>query len=177
VLFVGALRAFKGPQVVLDAAQRSPQADFVLVGDGVMAQELRVRAKKLENVVMRGSLGREAIREEYRAADIFLFPSNWEGSPRVLLEAAASGLPVIARKDYEPESVIDGKTGFLAAEDDELMARLAQLLASPDLRRTLGQAARCHMSRFSWDVITRQWETMFTRLGHAQRELRRESVA
>jgi len=170
VLFAGALRAFKGPQLVLDAAQLHPQADFVLVGDGVMAQELRDRAKGLANVVMRGSLGRTQIREEYRAADIFLFPSRWEGSPRVLLEAAASGLPVIARKDYEPESVIDGKTGFLAATDGELMARLAQLLASPDLCRTLGQAARCHASRFSWDLIAREWETIFTRLAHEQRK-------
>lgn len=173
VLFVGALRAFKGPQVVLDAAQRYPQADFVLVGDGVMVEELRDRGKGLANVVMRGSLGRTAIREEYRRADIFLFPSHWEGSPRVLLEAAASGLPVIARKDYEPESVVDGKTGFLTATDDELMARLAQLIASPDLCRTLGEAARRHVSRFSWDVITRQWEDIFTRLG----KLRREPVA
>ena len=173
VLFVGALRAFKAPQLVLDAAQRYPQADFVLVGEGVMAQELRARARSLANVVMRGSLGRTAIRDEYRSADIFWFPSRWEGSPRVLLEAAASGLPVIARKDYEPESVIDGKTGFLAATDDELLARLAELLASPDLCRAQGQAARSHVSRFSWDVITRQWETIFARLTQG----RRESVA
>jgi glycosyltransferase involved in cell wall biosynthesis len=170
VLFVGALRAFKGPQVVLDAAQHCPQADFVLVGDGVMAEELRDRAKGLANVVMRGSLGRTSVREEYRGADVFLFPSRWEGSPRVLLEAAASGLPVIARKDYEPESVIDGETGFLAATDDELMVRLSYLLENPDLRRTLGQAARSHVSRFSWDAITPLWETIFMRLTHAQRK-------
>lgn len=167
VLFVGALRAFKGAQVVLDAAQRHPQADFVVVGDGPLAPELRNRANRLSNVVMRGSLGRTAVREEYRAADIFLFPSRWEGSPRVLLEAAASGLPVLAREDYEPESVIDGETGFLAATDDEMMAHLTRLLENPDLRRRLGQAGRAHASRFSWDAITRQWETIFTRLAHA----------
>jgi len=170
VLFVGALRAFKGPQVVLDAAERFPQADFVLVGDGVLAQELRSRAPSLANVVMRGTLARDAIREEYRAADIFLFPSRWEGSPRVLLEAAASGLPVIARKDYEPESVIDGTTGFLVGDDDEMITRLAQLLARPDLRRTFGQSGRSHALRFSWDAITRQWEAIFTRLAPASRK-------
>ncbi len=172
VLFVGALRIFKGPQVVLDAAQRYPQAEFVVVGDGVAAQQLRDRAKGLANVVMRGTLGRAAVREEYRRADIFLFPSRWEGSPRVLMEAAASGLPVIARKDYEPESVIDRKTGFLTATDEEMIARLAELLANPVLRRTLGEAGRSHMAQFSWDVIARQWETIFTRLADAQ-----ESVA
>ena len=170
VLFVGALRTFKGPQVVLDAAQRYPYADFVLVGDGVLAQELRERAKSLANVEMLGSLRRSAIREEFRRADIFMFPSRWEGSPRVLMEAAASGLPVIARKYYEPESVVDGDTGFLVGEDDEMMARLAQLLADSELRRRLGRAGRSHVARFSWDVITRQWETIFTRLAFARRE-------
>jgi glycosyltransferase involved in cell wall biosynthesis len=167
VLFVGALRAFKGPQIVLDAAKRYPNADFVLVGDGVLLQNLRERSKGLANVFMRGSLGREAVREEYRAADIVMFPSRWEGSPRVLMEAAACGLPVVARKDYEPESVVDGKTGLLAGSDDQMIAYLEQLLANPDLRRAFGRAGRTHMARFSWDVITRQWEDIFTRLSLA----------
>jgi glycosyltransferase involved in cell wall biosynthesis len=176
VLFVGALRAFKGPQVVFEAAHHYPDADFVVVGDGVMGSELRARAKSLANVEMRGSLGRTAILEEYRRADIFMFPSHWEGSPRVLVEAAASGLPVIARKDYEPESVIDGKTGFLVGGDDEMITRLAPLLADSGLRRRLGEAGRSHMARFSWDLITRQWETIFTRVALEQRKLRRESM-
>lgn len=170
VLFVGALRAFKGPQVVLDAARRFPQADFVLVGDGVMAQQLREQIRELPNVTMRGTLSRTAVREEYRAADIFLFPSRWEGSPRVLMEAAACGLPVIARKDYEPESVIDGETGFLTASDDEIMVRLGQLLTNSELCRALGKAGRPLMGRFSWDLITRQWETVFMRLATARRK-------
>jgi glycosyltransferase involved in cell wall biosynthesis len=170
VLFVGALREFKGAQLVIDAARRYPQADFVLVGDGVMVQKLRESAKGLANVMMRGALGRNAVRDEYRGADIFLFPSRWEGSPRVLLEAAATGLPVIARKDYEPESVIDGETGFLAATDDEMMVCLGQLLANPELGRSLGQSGHSHVARFSWDVITRQWEAIFARLALAQKK-------
>jgi glycosyltransferase involved in cell wall biosynthesis len=178
VLFVGSLRVFKGPHVVLDAAQRYPQADFVIVGDGLLTQDLRYRAQGLPNVTMRGTLGRTDVREEYRSADIFLFPSRWEGSPRVLMEAAASGLPVIARKDYEPESVIDGATGFLTASDDEIMERLGQLLANPDLRRTMGKEGRSHMSCFSWEPITRQWESVFMRLARGNREhLLSESVA
>ncbi len=172
VLFVGALRVSKGPRVVLDAAQRYPQADFVLVGDGLLREELRDRARSQANVEMRGTLGRAEIREEYRRADIFMFPSRWEGSPRVLMEAAASGLPVIARQDYEPESVIDSATGFLANDDGEMMTRLGQLLADADLRRRLGQAGHSHIAQFSWDVITRQWEDVFTRLALAQKKRR-----
>jgi glycosyltransferase involved in cell wall biosynthesis len=169
VLYVGALRSFKGPQVVLDAAQRCPHADFVVVGDGVMGHALRERAKGLTNVTMRGSLGRREVREEYRMADIFMFPSRWEGSPRVLMEGAACGLPVVARKDYEPESVIDGTTGFLSGSDEDLILRLRQLLADADLRRTFGTNGRSHVARFSWDLITRQWESIFTRLALGRR--------
>lgn len=170
VLFVGALRSFKGPQVVLDAAQRCPEADFVMVGEGVMRQELQDRARSMANVEMRGTLGRSEVREEYRRADIFMFPSRWEGSPRVLMEAAASGLPVLARKDYDPESVIDGTTGFLAGDDHEMIQNLSLLLADGNLRRRLGESGRSHIARFSWDVITRQWETIFWRLAAAQRK-------
>jgi glycosyltransferase involved in cell wall biosynthesis len=169
VLFVGALRAFKGPQVVLDAAQRYPQADFVLVGDGVLRDELQDRARSIANVEMVGTLGRAEIREVYRKADIFMFPSRWEGSPRVLMEAAASGLPVIARGDYKPESVIDGTTGFLTNDDSEMMTRLCELLAAGELRRQFGQSGRSHIAQFSWDVITRQWEDIFTRVALTQR--------
>ncbi|MFZ0293977.1 MAG: glycosyltransferase family 4 protein [Candidatus Sulfotelmatobacter sp.] len=170
VLFVGALRVFKGPQAVLDAAQRYPEADFVLVGEGLMRQELQDRARSLANVEMRGTLGRNEIREEYRRADIFMFPSRWEGSPRVLMEAAATGLPVLARKDYEPESVMNGATGFLASDDYEMMLALGRLLADGDLRRRLGKSGRSHIARFSWDVITRQWEAIFSRLAAVQRK-------
>jgi len=140
------------------------------VGDGVMGHALRERAKGLANVAMRGPLGREDVREEYRLADIFMFPSRWEGSPRVLMEAAACGLPIVARKGYEPESVIDGATGFLAGTDDDMVLRLQQLLADADLRRTFGTNGRSHVARFSWDLITREWENIFTRLALTHRK-------
>jgi glycosyltransferase involved in cell wall biosynthesis len=170
VLFVGSLRIFKGPQLVLDAAERFSRADFILVGDGVLAQSLRERARSMANVSMKGPLSRAEVREEYRNADIFLFPSRWEGSPRVLMEAAACGLPAVARRDYEAESVIDGQTGFLTASEREIMIRLGELLAGGELRREFGAAARRHISRFSWDVIVPQWEAIFARLAGTRRK-------
>jgi glycosyltransferase involved in cell wall biosynthesis len=169
VLFVGSLRVFKGPQLVVEAAARFPGADFVLVGDGVLVESLHEQAKTLPNLTMKGSLGRAEVREEYRNADIFLFPSRWEGSPRVLMEAAACGLPVVARRDYEAESVVDGETGFLTASDEEIMQRVGELLQNGELRRRFASAARRHISRFSWDVIVPQWEAIFARLAEVRR--------
>jgi glycosyltransferase involved in cell wall biosynthesis len=166
VLFVGSLRPFKGPQVVVQAAARFPTADFVIVGDGTLQEELRqrVRAERLGNVTLTGPLGRSAVLEHYQQSDILLFPSRWEGSPRVILEAAACGLPVIARNDYQPETVVDGKTGFLAGCDEDLFSRLGQLLHHVELRRQMGDAGRRHIMRFDWEPITRQWEEAFLHL-------------
>ena len=179
VLFVGSLRPFKGPRIVLDAAARFPAADFVLVGDGVMAEELRERALKegLNNVSFTGALPIWRVREEYRGADIFFFPSNWEGSPKVILEAAACGLPVIASRAYEPETVVHRRTGYLAAEPDDFFGHLEKLLESPQLRRDLGCAGRAHAQTFDWGVITRRWEEIFEGLAAVSTSKRRAAIA
>lgn len=80
VLFVGALRPFKGPPLLLRAAAQHRGADFVIVGDGIMAAELeaQVREEGLTNVEFARGLRPSALREQYRKADIFLFPSRWK---------------------------------------------------------------------------------------------------
>ena len=119
VLFVGSLRPFKQPQTVLEAAARFGGADFVLVGEGLMADELKERIERehLGNVRLAGLLGADELKQQYRHSDIFLFPSTWEGSPKVLLEAAACGLPVIARNDYQPETAVNGESGYLVGSN------------------------------------------------------------
>jgi len=170
VFFAGSLRPFKQPQLLLDAAARFPGEDFVLAGDGMMAQELKARVvhERLSNVKLLGPLSAGELKQQYQLADIFLFPSQWEGSPKVILEAAACGLPVIARNNYHPETVLDGQTGYLVASDEELYARLEQLLHDPALRQRLGAAGRAHSQEFDWDGITRQWEEIFLRLRPSQ---------
>ena len=139
VLFVGSLRTYKQPYVLLDAAARFPQADFRIAGDGPLAVEMhrRVTTEKLKNVDFLGLLTADRLRVEYQAADIFLFPSRWEGSPKVILEAAACGLPVIARSDYSPETVLHGVSGYQAASDQSIFAHLEDLLNNPALRQEL----------------------------------------
>src|SRR5207302_6096698 len=125
-------------------AARFRQADFRIAGDGPLAPELRVRAtaKRLTNVELMGALTANPLLEEYQSADIFLFPSKWEGSPKVILEAAACGLPVIARSDYSPETVLHGVTGYQAGSDESVFAHLEELLNKPELRRDFGRNGR-----------------------------------
>ena len=166
VLCVGSLRPFKGPHVVLDAATRYPAADFILVGDGLLAAELKhtVARKQLTNVQILGALNAEGVRREYHRADIFLFPSRWEGSPKVILEAAACALPVVAFNDYRPETVVHGTTGFLVSEQEQMFEYLADLITDPERRRTMGLAGRKHAERFDWNLIVPRWEELFERV-------------
>jgi glycosyltransferase involved in cell wall biosynthesis len=166
VLFAGSLRPFKQPQVLLEAAARFPGADFAIAGGGIMQAALRqrIREERIPNVMLLGPLPAPSLKSEYQKADVFLFPSHWEGSPKVILEAAASGLPVIARNSYEPETVLDGQTGYLVSSDEELFFRLQGLLENPGLREALGRAGRKHSERFDWLPITRRWEQIFLRL-------------
>jgi glycosyltransferase involved in cell wall biosynthesis len=166
VLFVGSLRPFKQPQLLLDAAMRFPDADFRVAGDGALGPELKARVDRegLNNVLLLGLLNAEQLRGEYRSADIFLFPSKWEGSPKVLLEAAACGLPVIARNNYSPETIVHGVTGYQAASEFELLSFLEVLLACKELRSKLGRSGRQHSLSYDWDRITAQWSEVFQRL-------------
>lgn len=166
VLFVGSLRPFKGPDLLMRAAARFPSADFVVVGDGIMADDLAAQVKVggLVNVVLLGSLKPADVRDQYRQSDVFFFPSRWEGSPKVILEASACALPILARKDYKPETVIDEKSGYLAGSDDALLNRLEELIANPQLRFAMGRTARTLSEQFDWDLITRRWEEIFVRV-------------
>ena len=166
VLFVGSLRTYKQPQLLVDAAPRFPQADFRIAGAGPLAAGLqrRITDQRLSNVRLLGPLSAEQLRCEYQNADILLFPSKWEGSPKVILEAAACGLPVIIRNDYSAETVVHGVTGYQAAADEEIFQYLGRLLNDPQLRQELGRRGREHSKRYDWDGITGQWEETFSRL-------------
>jgi glycosyltransferase involved in cell wall biosynthesis len=166
VLFVGSLRRYKQPQILTEAAARFPRTDFRIVGDGPLALELKshVRTRELRNVFLVGPLAAKQLRDEYQNADIFLFPSRWEGSPKVILEAAACGLPVIGRNDYSPETVLDEITGFTVDSDEQIFSRLEALLCNAELRQELGRNGRHHSEKYDWDVITAQWEHTFSRL-------------
>lgn len=165
VLFAGTVVERKGPQFLLDAAERFPQAKFRIVGAGregfdkVLRQ--RLAAKGLRNVEFDGPRSQLELVEIMRGANIFLLPSRLEGIPKVTLEAAAAGLPSIVFRDYGTPSVVDNVTGFQVATVEEMMAALAMLIDDSALRHQMGQAARKHVESFSWELVTRKWQNAY----------------
>jgi len=126
-----------------------PQARLVVIGDGPLRGALERRAGP--SVQFLGALPPEEVAQWMRRAALLAAPSltaadgDAEGLPNVVVEAAASGLAVVATSHSGiPEAVEDGVSGLLVPEGDAgaLAAGLAALLGAEDRRRTMGAAAR-----------------------------------
>jgi len=96
-----------------------------------------------------------------RNANVFLFPSQLEGHPQVLLQAAGCGLPSIAMSSYLPDAVVNGETGLLVNGENELSEKLDLLLADTALRARMSQAAVEHAKAFDWDKAATDWAHAF----------------
>jgi D-inositol-3-phosphate glycosyltransferase len=143
-------------------AAKHPEWEFRLAGVG----ELKVACERLAedlhcaNVVFLGHLNATQLGEEMRGDRIFFHPSEVEGHPQVLVQAAACGLACVARSSYRPEYIVDGVTGLLAASDNGLGEALHHLLREPELTARMSAAAIQHAKKFDWDRITDQWEEL-----------------
>lgn len=134
--------------------RKEPRAHLDVIGDGPMRQELVSLARRLDihdGVRFLGEMELPALRHELRNADVFLHPSltasngDREGTPTILLEAQAAGLPVVATLHAGiPEIVENGRTGLLVPERDVsgLSQALEDLLASAEKRGAMGARGR-----------------------------------
>lgn len=170
VLYVGSFQRRKRPYLVIDAAKRFPDIEFHLIGSGPLESSL-LKAKKrfnASNVYFHGHVPLEKLVSSMQEADVFLFPSIHEGFPKVTIEAAATGLPAIVFNNYKPETVLNGETGFIVGDVEEMMEKLAILIEDADLRHKMGERAREYAKRFDWNIITNQWEREFLKMVSAK---------
>ena len=172
VLCAGSLRPKKRVPLVVQQAAQFPEARFRIAGSGEEEELCKSLAVQLgcRNVEFLGHLSQPEVGEEMRRADIFFFPSNVEGHPQVLVQAAASGLPVVAMRTYRPDYIVDGATGFLVDADSELSVKLGELVHQPELRLKMGKAAATHSEKFDWDIIARQWQEAFEQVVEKRRK-------
>jgi glycosyltransferase involved in cell wall biosynthesis len=166
VLYAGRLTKEKGADLLADAFLRAhardPRLRLVLAGGGPEEHALRERLG--ERATFLGWLEGDALPRAYASADIFLFASSTDTFGQVILEAQASGLPVVAVAEGGPRTLIeDGHTGVLRPADAEALATaLCELAAAPALRGRLAKAAL-------EEVRGRTWERALERLAEGYR--------
>jgi glycosyltransferase involved in cell wall biosynthesis len=178
------LRAFDRLQA------RHPNACLTLVGGGSEEAALRRLADslRLRQVTFAGRVDPAEIHRYYADADLYVQTPMVDNMPLSLLEAFASGLPVVStRAGGVPVMLSDGVHGLLVPPDDDhaVAARLMELLDSPQRARELAANARAMCRAFEWPVVGPQWAALYRSLrsvnaspiGDARESLRRsESV-
>lgn len=170
--FLGRLTEQKGVEYLLDAAallqSRGIDHRLVIVGDGDLRDQLEARARSLRLSEVTFAGYQHHIADVLATFDIFVLPSLWEGFPVSLVEAMASGLPVVAtRVGGTGEAVLDGITGYLVAPRDvqDLAAKIAKLATDPDLRKRMRLAARQRVrEHFSASTMVKKTEDVYNEI-------------
>ena len=152
LLFVGQLSQRKGISYLLRAYEKfqGPGTRLTLVGS-IYAddQPLKPYSGLFQHVP---HIPQTELVQQYQRADVFVFPSLLEGLGLVVLEAMASGLPVITTPNGPGDIVRDGVDGFVVPirDPEAIVEKLEYLRANPDRRREMGINARQRAQEFSW---------------------------
>lgn len=158
LIYVGRLSKEKNLDCLADAYRLAlasqPELQLVLVGDGPYREDLTARLADTP-AVFAGVRGGEDLARHHASGDLFVFPSETDTLGNVVLEAQASGLPVIVSSGGGPKDCVqDGVTGFVLPRmtPEALAASLLTLAASRETLARMGAAARRHTLRFTHDA-------------------------
>ncbi|HLZ30958.1 MAG TPA: glycosyltransferase family 4 protein [Chloroflexota bacterium] len=150
-----------GVATLVKAASRLPQSpDTRVVIGGVGPEEAHLRrlieTERIGNVQLIGSISDADLADYYRAADAFVLPTlTGEGFSNSLMEALASGLPIIATRVGSPEEVVEpGENGMLIHPNDEqaMADAIVALRDEPARARVMSTRARATAERFNWET-------------------------
>jgi glycosyltransferase involved in cell wall biosynthesis len=173
LLYAGTWLDQRGIFYIRDAlrhlAARRLAFTITFAGPGVPAEEiLQFFGPELsQEVIVRDTVPAERMQELYREHDIFVFPSLLEGQPSVVLEAMASGMPVITTETCGmPDIIEDHFNGLLLppADTTALEQAIERLANSQELRERLGRAAQESMRRRTWEEAARAFEDLCRRV-------------
>ena len=173
LLSVGRLVHQKGLDLAMHALAelKDLEWEWCIAGDGPQINVLRSLANELgiqDRITFPGWRSHAELVECYKGSNLFLFPSRHEGMPNVVLEAMASGLPVVAsRIAGNEELVLDGETGLLFPSEDveSLCVALRKLLIDNSQRQKMGNASRRRVEAlYSWENTAQRYALLLERV-------------
>jgi len=169
ILYAGLIVPRKGIDIMLKVVKRLSKKQknikLLLVGEGPEKEKYQEIAKSYgikDNVLFKS--WRKDIPNIMKSADILLLPSRGEGLPGIVMEAMASGLPVVASNiPCIPDLIDDKKTGFLCKQDDlnEFSKAVKKLAKSKNLRLNMGKTGQQKISKFKWSKLLNNYKSMY----------------
>jgi glycosyltransferase involved in cell wall biosynthesis len=155
LIFVGRLKAYKRIEAVFDVLEAIPEASLDVVGEGDHRPDLEAEIERRglgSRVRMHGYVDEPTKARLYGEAWVNLTASRSEGWSLTVMEAALCGTPSVALAlGGLSESIVDGETGLLASDEQELARLTRQLIDQPQLRDRFGDAAERRARTFTWD--------------------------
>ena len=170
--YVGRLVPLKGVSFLIDAFKivsgKNSNAKLLIVGDGPQRKQLEYLSgnmKSEKKIIFTGFVPKERMPEIYNTLDIFVLPSFTEGLSNTLLEAMASGKPIITTPvGGNTELIENGKNGYLVHTRSvkELAERILDLLNAPNERTQMGKAGRTKiLNQYTWEKIIPRYEKVY----------------
>jgi glycosyltransferase involved in cell wall biosynthesis len=170
LLFVGRLHERKGLDLLLPIFKevlKNEEAVLRIVGSGEIERSLKLQAKALgiqNNVEFMGYLPDSEMQRQYSKASIFVSPSRYEGFGITLLEALASGLPLVATDTGISSQVVEeNKNGFIV-DHDNMYDAILKLLRDKGLRTRMGRRSREIARDYSWSSAAKRMISVYEEL-------------
>ena len=149
-------------------ATRLPEVHFMLVGDGIMRQEIETA---IDAAGLRGKFHlpgwRRDIADIVKLFDVSVLTSRWEGLPRVISESLSAGVPVVVtRAGGSAEAVIEGETGFVVeqGENEYQAERIMEILNHPDLAAKMSEKGPDSVAAWDIDEMVKAQEKLYLKL-------------
>ena len=176
LLFVGRIARVRRIELLLQAIEKLKFPFHLTIAGGEektssvtrsgYLKELKELAHRLNlntKVTFTGRKTQEELKEYYRMADLFVYPSKYENFGQPLIEAGAHGLPIIATSvGVARDIVIDGETGYLTSDDPKTISDRIQLLQDHKLRQQMGvQIKGLIREKFDWENIMKQYVNLY----------------
>lgn len=152
---------------VLQAANKVSRKKIVwdILGGGEYLNEIKQSVKSTETITINFH-GFTDPQPFYQRADLFIYWSDLDNMPNVLLEAAAYGMPTLTNNVGAVNEIInDGETGYICGSPNQYIERLSQMLSNPERAKDLGEKARVHMEKsFDNDKIVGEYLKIYNQL-------------
>lgn len=168
-VFVGRVDARKGVAWLMETMQQMPLDTFEVELVGVITEDFKqyIESFGYSNVIITGKVPHTALPEILRKADVFLFPSFFEGFGLVIPEAMSCGLPVITTTaTCGPDVITEGEEGYVIepGNNTALITAMNYFIHNPSLIEKMGKKARATAEQLTWDAYGDRWNKIIDTL-------------